>query len=81
MENCFDRQGKVERCLSGIPRSATGVVLRAKPGDRVSAGDALADLAVGAHAQVEQALELAASAYVIAAEPPAPAPLVLGVVA
>ena len=58
-----------------------GIMLRAKPGDRVSAGDALADLAVGAHAQVEQALELAASAYVIAAEPAAPAPLVLGVVA
>jgi pyrimidine-nucleoside phosphorylase len=58
-----------------------GIMLRAKPGDRVSAGDALADLAVGAHAQVEQALELAGSAYVIAAEPPAPAPLVLDVVA
>src|SRR4029079_5216191 len=49
-----------------------GIMLRAKPGDRVSAGDALADLSVGAHAQVEQALHLAASAYVIAAEPPAP---------
>ena len=56
-------------------------MLRAKPGDRVSAGDALADLSVGAHAQVEQALQLAASAYVIAAEPPAPVPLVLDVVA
>ena len=56
-------------------------MLRAKPGDHVSAGDALADLAVGAHAQVEQALELAGSAYVIAAEPPAPVPLVLDVVA
>jgi thymidine phosphorylase len=58
-----------------------GIMLRAKPGDRVSAGDALAELAVGAHAQVEQALQLAASAYVIAAEPPAPVPLVLDVVA
>jgi thymidine phosphorylase len=58
-----------------------GILLRAKPGDRVSAGDALADLAVGAHAQVEQALELAATAYVIADEPPAAVPLVLDIVA
>jgi pyrimidine-nucleoside phosphorylase len=58
-----------------------GIMLRAKPGDRVSVGDALADLSVGAHAQAEQALQLAASAYVIASEPPAPVPLVLDVVA
>jgi thymidine phosphorylase len=58
-----------------------GIMLKAKPGDRVKAGDELAELFVGAHAQMEQAIPLAASAYVIADQPPAPVPLVLDVVA
>ena len=57
-----------------------GILLRVKPGDRVVAGAALADLAIGSHARFDQARMLAASAFRITAEPPAPVPLVLDVV-
>jgi thymidine phosphorylase len=58
-----------------------GILLRAKPGDRVSKGTPLADLAVGAHAHAEDAIALASAAFVIAPDPPPTAPLVLDVVA
>ncbi len=58
-----------------------GVMLRAKPGDRVSAGGPLADLHIGANALVEQARTLLKAAFVISDRPPAPSPIVLDVVA
>ena len=58
-----------------------GVVLRVKPGDRVSAGAALADLHVGRNAQLEAARSLLEDAFVISDHPPAASPLILDVVA
>ena len=58
-----------------------GVMLRAKPGDRVSAGGPLADLHIGANALLEQARTLLKAAFVISDRPPVPSPIVLDVVA
>jgi pyrimidine-nucleoside phosphorylase len=58
-----------------------GVVLRVKPGDRVSAGAALADAHVGRNAQLEAARSLLEDAFVISDHPPAASPLILDVVA
>jgi pyrimidine-nucleoside phosphorylase len=58
-----------------------GVVLRVKPGDRVSAGAALADAHVGANAQLDDARSLLTDAFVIGDRPPAPSSIVLDVVA
>ncbi len=58
-----------------------GILLRAKPGDRVEAGAPLADLHVGAHAQLDAARTLAAAAFGIAPAPLPRAPLVLDVAA
>jgi pyrimidine-nucleoside phosphorylase len=58
-----------------------GILLRAKPGDRVTKGAPLADLAIGAHAHADDAISLASSAFVIAPDPPPAAPLVLDIVA
>jgi thymidine phosphorylase len=58
-----------------------GVVLCVKPGDRVSAGAALADLHVGRNAQLEAARSLLEDAFVISDHPPAASPLILDVVA
>ncbi len=58
-----------------------GVMLRAKPGDRVSAGSPLADLHIGANALLEQARTLLKAAFVISDRPPVPSPIVLDVVA
>ena len=58
-----------------------GIVLRARPGDRVDAGAPLAELHVGSEARVDQARALAASAFTLAATPPPRSPLVLDVAA
>jgi pyrimidine-nucleoside phosphorylase len=58
-----------------------GVVLRVKPGDRVSAGAVLADAHVGRNAQPEAARSLLDDAFVISDRPPAASPLILDVVA
>jgi thymidine phosphorylase len=58
-----------------------GILLQAKPGDRVSVGTPLAELHVGAHAKVDQARALAAAAFTVSPVPPAATPLVLGVAA
>jgi pyrimidine-nucleoside phosphorylase len=58
-----------------------GVVLRVKPGDRVSAGAALADAHVGRNAHLEAARSLLEDAFVISDHPPAASPLILDVVA
>jgi pyrimidine-nucleoside phosphorylase len=57
-----------------------GVMLRVKPGDRVSAGAPLADAHVGANAQLDAARSLLTDAFVIADRPPAPSSIVLDVV-
>jgi pyrimidine-nucleoside phosphorylase len=58
-----------------------GIVLRVKPGDRVSAGSPLADLHIGAGARVAEARALLSGAFVIGDRPPEPSPIVLDVVA
>jgi len=58
-----------------------GIVLRARPGDRVDRGAPLAELHVGSEARVDQARALAASAFTLAATPPPRLPLVLDVAA
>jgi pyrimidine-nucleoside phosphorylase len=58
-----------------------GIILRARQGDRVSAGDALFDLHVGRNANLELAIERARSACTWSDAPPGVGPLVLGVVA
>jgi thymidine phosphorylase len=58
-----------------------GILLRAKPGDRVAVGGSLADLHVGAHARADEARELAGSAFSIVPTPPPPSPLLLDVAA
>jgi pyrimidine-nucleoside phosphorylase len=57
-----------------------GVMLRVRPGDRVSAGAVLADAHVGRNAQVEAARSLLTDAFVIADQPPMASPLILDVV-
>jgi thymidine phosphorylase len=57
-----------------------GIVLHAKPGDRVDAGAPLADLHVGAGREPGPALALLADAFTIAEEPPALPPLVYAVI-
>ena len=58
---------------------AVGVVLGRKPGDRVEAGEALAELHVTRGGE-DEALRLAAEAFEIGDEPPAARPLILSVV-
>ena len=58
-----------------------GILLRARPGDRVDKGAPLAELFIGEHAKVDEARALAASAFTLAAAAPPPAPLVLDVAA
>jgi thymidine phosphorylase len=58
-----------------------GLVLHAKPGDRVDAGAPLADLHVGAGREPGPALSLLAGAFAIADEPPVLPPLVYAVIA
>jgi pyrimidine-nucleoside phosphorylase len=58
-----------------------GIVLRARPGDRVDAGAPLAELHVGEHARLDQARTLAASAFTLGATAPPRSPLVFDVAA
>ena len=57
-----------------------GLVLLAKPGDRVEAGDPIVRLHPGAGARSDEARELLARAVTISAEPPPPVPLIHGIV-
>lgn len=57
-----------------------GVVLRARPGDRVEAGEPLADLHVGAGRSVSRAKALVEAAFTLSDAAPSPRPLVLDVV-
>ena len=56
---------------------AVGIVLLAKPGQQVSAGDGVLELHYRDRTRLDQALALAERALVIAAVPPPPAPLVV----
>ena len=58
-----------------------GIVLRVKPGDRVDAGAALADVHVGRSAQLDAARSLLDDAFVIGDRPPVASPLILDAVA
>jgi pyrimidine-nucleoside phosphorylase len=58
-----------------------GLVLLAKPGDRVRAGEPLVDLRPGAGARLDDARALLEQAVTIGDHAPPPAPLVHGIVA
>ncbi len=58
-----------------------GVVLRVKPGDRVSAGAPLADVHIGVNAHLDEAHALLNDAFFVSDRPSAPPRIVLDVVA
>ena len=57
---------------------AVGIMVNAKPGDKVSAGDSLLDVFYRDDDRLGRALELLARAIVIGDEPPATRPLIVG---
>jgi pyrimidine-nucleoside phosphorylase len=57
-----------------------GIMMRASVGDEVAAGQVVAELRIGAHARLEEARALAASAFAFGDAPPAPRALVHDVV-
>jgi thymidine phosphorylase len=57
---------------------AVGILVNAKPGVRVQAGDALLEIHYRDDARLARAEALATSAIEIGDEPPAPRPLILG---
>ncbi len=57
---------------------AVGVMVQAKPGDRVRAGQPILEIHYRDRARLESALPLAARAIVIGDAPPDPAPLIIG---
>jgi pyrimidine-nucleoside phosphorylase len=59
---------------------ATGVVCRAKSGDRVRAGEPLAEVHARNQGDAERAAVEVAACYEVGPEPPSPAPLVLEVI-
>lgn len=59
---------------------AVGIVMKKKVGDRVEAGEALAELHVNSEARLAEAMERLQAAYRIGAEQPAPRPLIYGLV-
>jgi pyrimidine-nucleoside phosphorylase len=69
-----------ERLEDAIDPGA-GLVLHAKPGDRVAAGAPLVEMHVGRNGRPDEARALLAAAVAIGDEPPPSTPLVLGTVA
>jgi pyrimidine-nucleoside phosphorylase len=57
---------------------AVGIMVNAKPGDKVKAGDALLDVAYRDSGRLARALELIGRALVIGDEPPVKRPLIVG---
>ena len=57
---------------------AVGIMVNARPGDKISAGDALLDVSYRDEGRLGRALELLTRAIVIGDEPPAKRPLILG---
>jgi len=57
---------------------AVGIMVNARPGDKVSAGDALLDVTYRDEARLGRALELIDRAIVIGDEPPVTRPLIVG---
>jgi pyrimidine-nucleoside phosphorylase len=55
---------------------ATGIMVRAKPGDRVTKGQPILELLLNDERRLSAAATLAASAIRIGPEPPAPAPMI-----
>jgi pyrimidine-nucleoside phosphorylase len=72
------RLGAGRQTKADIIDPAVGFDLIAKRGDVVAAGDPLVRVAYNTRDQLDPALELLTSAWVIGDEPPDPAPLVLG---
>ena len=57
---------------------AVGIVVNARPSDRVAAGDTLLDVSYRDTDRLDRALELIGRAIVIGDEPPVPRPLIVG---
>jgi thymidine phosphorylase len=57
---------------------AVGILVHAKPGAKVSAGETLLDVVYREKARLESALDLITRAIVIDDAPPAPRPLIVG---
>ena len=57
---------------------AVGILVHAKPGAKVSAGDTLLDVLYRDKARLDASLDLIRRAIVIGDEPPAPRPLIVG---
>jgi len=57
---------------------AVGLMVKAKPGDRITAGDALIDVIYRDRGRLDRALELMTQAIVIGDEPPVKRPLIVG---
>ncbi len=62
---------------SDVIDPAVGITIRAKPGDRLDAGDPVLELQYRDDRRLPDASRMAASAMVIGDAPPAPAPLIL----
>ncbi len=62
---------------SDVVDPAVGITIRAKPGDRLDAGDPVLELQYRDDGRLPDASRMAASAMVIGDAPPAPAPLIL----
>jgi len=70
--------GAGRRSQDDVPDPAAGVVVHARIGDKIEAGQPLATLEVGGHpAAIEELAARTAAAFTIGAEPVAPTPLVL----
>jgi pyrimidine-nucleoside phosphorylase len=57
---------------------SAGILLHKKPGDQVTAGEAVMELRYNDPSRLDAALHLASQAIVIGDQPPPPAPLVMG---
>jgi pyrimidine-nucleoside phosphorylase len=66
--------------VDGVIDPAAGILVLARPGDAVSAGDAVLELHYGSTARLEEAQHLAESAIIVGDEPPAASPLILGTI-
>jgi pyrimidine-nucleoside phosphorylase len=66
--------------VDGVIDPAAGILVRAKQGDAVKAGDPVLELHYGSAARLEEAQQLAQSAITIGAEPPAAERLVVGTI-
>jgi thymidine phosphorylase len=66
--------------VDGVIDPAAGILLLARPGDEVMAGDPILELHYGTTARLEEAQELAESSITIGDRPPSIGPIVVGTI-